>query len=88
MARKNEYGRYILSAGEVGAFTVCPEAWRLKMIERASFSAPRSTVEGEILHQEWAAKHEEIHKLAQGFKLVFVLILTAVLMFMLKFHLS
>ncbi len=54
MAKKSAYGRYIISAGEVGAYTVCPEAWRLKMVENVKGSYSELSTEGMRLHQEWA----------------------------------
>ena len=63
MARKSAYGRYILSAGEVGAFTVCPEAWRLKMVENVKGSRSESSTEGMRLHEEWARTCSEAQSL-------------------------
>lgn len=62
MARRNADGKYILSAGEVGAYTVCSESWRLKVVERKKTSLPRSTEsrEGIKLHERWSAGHEEV----------------------------
>ena len=63
MARKSEYGRYILSAGEVGAFTVCPEAWKLKMVDKVTGAHSASSDEGRKLHAEWAARYSEAENL-------------------------
>ena len=85
MARKNEFGKYILSAGEVGAFTVCPEAWRLKMVEKVKGTRASSADEGLKLHAEWAEKYTEAEWLREGAMFVIALIGTATVVFALLY---
>lgn len=79
MARKNSAGRYILAAGEVGAYTVCPEAWRLKMIEHAKTRKDDSTKLGLELHEEWAKNYDEALLLGRGVRFLIALLIITVL---------
>ena len=58
MARRNPNGGYIISAGEVGAFTVCPTSWDLLWNNKSKSLKDRaedaSTSRGELLHAEWS----------------------------------
>jgi hypothetical protein len=59
MARKLETGRYIISAGEIGAYTVCPEAWRLSTVERVQSVHAASRGQGVKLHKSWAQSFDD-----------------------------
>jgi hypothetical protein len=80
MARKNSDGKYILSAGEIGAYTVCAEAWRLSNIERVRAPSPASVAEGQHLHSQWAHRYSESVSLAREAKMFVMLLLTTVLL--------
>ena len=85
MARKNEYGKYILSAGEIGAYTVCPEAWRLSNVEKvqAANASKERIQRGNEMHREWAENlHEAVH-LKRSVRLVILLIICTVAVFVL-----
>jgi len=77
MARKSPSGRYILAAGEIGAFTVCPESWRLKYVERARTIRATTVDEGKLRHREWARDFEEASFLAHRVRLVIFLLMFA-----------
>mgnify|MGYP000661815765 CR=1 FL=1 len=53
MARRNSYGKVILSAGEVGSYVTCPEAWRLQAVKGEGTIPAESVKEGAALHREW-----------------------------------
>ena len=80
MARKNRDGRIILSAGEVGAYTVCPEAWRLKVLEKIKGPVALSVVAGQELHHEWANKFDESAYLFHRIRFVILLLIAATLL--------
>jgi hypothetical protein len=89
MARQNDYGRYILSAGEIGAYTVCPEAWRLANVERVSTrnssSEQKERVQkGNELHKEWAQNVDEAVYLTRHVKVIIALILLCIAAFLLN----
>ena len=44
----------ILSASEIGSFTVCAESWRLRRLARARRTEAESQKRGAALHQSWA----------------------------------
>lgn len=78
MARKNKDGHYILSAGEVGAYTVCPESWRLKVLKGIKGTHAHSIELGSDLHRRWAEGNEEVNFFRQGVKLILILISAAI----------
>ena len=75
MARKTSYGKFILSAGEIGSFTVCPEAWRLRVLEKKRRITDTGEVVGIKLHDDWARGHEEVIFLTKGVRIVIFMIL-------------
>ena len=82
MARKSEYGKYIISAGEVGEYVVCPEAWRLKMVEgKKSFDREKSRL-GAELHKQWAEDYDEAMFLTRGVKIIATLVIFAIVLFL------
>jgi hypothetical protein len=83
MARKNDDGRFTLSAGEIGAYTVCPEAWRLKTIAKAKSICAHSVIEGQQLHKEWVTKFEEAAYLKHRIRFVIALLIVAAILYLL-----
>ena len=83
MARKNEYGRNILSAGEIAAYTVCPESWRLQYVEKAHRKLSERVQTGDRLHKEWAASVEEAMLITRGTRLVLLLLCAAIVFYLL-----
>ena len=84
MARKSQFGKYILSAGEVGSYTVCAEAWRLKAIDRKKRISVATSDAGIKLHNSWARGHDEVIFLTNGVRIVVFI----VLLLLLWFHLA
>jgi len=84
MAKLAENGEFILSAGEIGSFTVCPEAWRLKTIERVSRHRPESVDAGDKLHREWAKEIDDASDLWRHMKLFLLLLVIAVIFYVLS----
>ena len=79
MARQTENGKYILSAGEIGSYVVCPEAWRLRTVEQIKGRKGESTAKGKDLHQEWVKRYDETVFLRRSARLIVLLVLCAVL---------
>jgi hypothetical protein len=84
MARKTEYGKYILSAGEIGAYTVCPEAWRLSAIEKVDTLKDKSVVLGIDMHKRWAKTYDEAVYFAREVKLLVLLVGLAIVLHLLR----
>ncbi len=69
-----------MSAGEIGAYTVCPEAWRLREVAKVPGIIAKTVEERRKLHKEWASDYDEAVSLVRGAKLVvFLVVLAAVL---------
>jgi len=85
MARENEFGKFIISAGEIGAYTVCPEAWRLGTVERLRKKGSVERVrQGKRLHEEWAKTYEESAYLSRQTKIVFLFLFIGVVATLIK----
>ena len=79
MARKTSDNRYILSAGEIGVYTVCPESWKLRVIEGKSGEKSESIKLGSDLHNEWALDHEEALFFDKGVRMILLLAAVAII---------
>jgi hypothetical protein len=80
--KKNEKGDSIVSAGEVAAYALCPESWRLEYLQANEPSAikyPEQSEAGLKLHREWAKNVDEAQYLIKGMRLIIYLIGLAVL---------
>ena len=53
MPRKNKDDEFILSAGEISTYILCPENWRLNQIENIKPKQSRESKEGTVEHQSW-----------------------------------
>ncbi len=73
---------FILSAGEIGAYTVCPEAWRLRRLHppRQKSAAAK---EGLQRHEEWSRNLEEALYLAKSSRIISMLLLLAIVILLL-----
>lgn len=80
MARRNSDGKYILSAGEIGTYTVCPESWRLRVIEKIKTSKSSDSELGEKLHKEWANQFEEALFFNRGTRILVCLAAIAIVL--------
>ena len=83
MARKGKYGKYIFSANEVGEYVVCPEAWKLKVVDRVNLQTSERSERGRELHSDWAASYDESLYLARSARLIVFLLLLAITIFLL-----
>jgi hypothetical protein len=80
MAKKTEFGKYILSAGEIGAYTVCPEAWRLSAVEKVDTLKSKNVVLGIDMHKRWAKGYDEAVYFRREVKLLIILVAVAVVL--------
>ena len=78
MPRKNEYGKFIIPAGEVGSYTLCPESWRLSAVEKKIAKKEKSAKTGEKLHKTWAKTFEEAADLTLHLRVLLYLVAAAV----------
>jgi len=91
MARKTEQGSYIISAGEVGAYTVCPEAWRLQSIVKVKISKAGNNLrkEGRVAHDQWAKKVEKaIFLRRDARRIIYILFLVILIVLFLISHIK
>ncbi|MCB0353577.1 MAG: hypothetical protein KDD64_08640 [Bdellovibrionales bacterium] len=85
MPRKGSLGKYIFSAGEIGAFVVCPESWRLSNLELVKTKKQKARVEeGQKLHEEWAETYGESVFLSKHLRFTVSLLAFGVLYALLK----
>ena len=81
MARRNVNGRFILSAGEIGAFCVCPHAWTLRTLHKVAVTPSPDFERGVQLHKAWAKRYEDAVLLGHGAKLIVLLIVMAIMIY-------
>lgn len=81
MAHKNRDGKWIIAAGEIAAYTVCPEAWKLRTIDKKlSTDLESSVIEGKELHSKWAKSMEDSLLLTRVTRATLALLCTLVVM--------
>ncbi len=83
MAKKTDYGKYILSAGEIGAYTVCPESWRLSSVEKVDALKSENVVRGIDMHKRWAKDYDEAVYFAREVRLLVLLVALAIVLHLL-----
>jgi hypothetical protein len=86
MPRVNKDGKHILSAGEIGIYTICPESWRLRVIKGLRRTESHEIDLGNQLHQEWAQATEDVNLLVNGLKALLILIVLAILVAIFHFY--
>jgi hypothetical protein len=79
MPRKSDSGKFIISASEVGSFVVCPEAWRLKEIEKCIAKRHQDSPDGTEKHSEWAKNLDYYHFVRRAWPHIILLIILAVI---------
>ena len=87
MPRQNEYGKFILSAGEISTYEVCPEAWRLSHVQKVGQNkeTPKKSKEGTIHHNQWTEDVEKAVNLERHKIFVFILIGLLVVFYLLRY---
>jgi CRISPR-associated protein Cas4 len=63
-------GGFIIAAGEIAEFTVCPRAWKLRKANPEPVKATESSAEGQQSHRSWAARADHLFVSASHAKLV------------------
>lgn len=84
VATKQEDGTFIIAAGEVGAYTVCPESWKLKWIDREKGEGrTEERLEGIAQHRAWSDLFEESIFFSRWSRYLATLLCAATLIFLL-----
>lgn len=83
MATKQPNGGFIIAAGEVGAFSVCQESWRLQWVEKSSrLNRKSESALGKELHANWSALFDESLLFGRWSRYIAVLLCVAVSVFL------
>lgn len=85
MARKNDYGKFIIAAGEVGSYVVCPEAWRLAQIKKVKPVPSRSMRKGTKLHDKWDEEVTQVRNFSRSIRVSIWLLAIATAFFAVKY---
>lgn len=84
MKKSKLTGKFIISAGEVGAFSVCAESWRLRTFKpKPSTEASPSSRMGRRLHDEWVMNYEDSIALTKGSRILLSSLILAISLFIL-----
>lgn len=82
MPRKSANGRFIISAGEVGEFVICPESWRLRRLSQgAQKPDSRQRKAGMEAHDSWSDQIFRAATLVRIFRYAFTLLIAMVVIF-------
>jgi hypothetical protein len=81
MAKKTSSGKFILKAGEIGTYSLCPESWRLQHLESVNSEDQKRTAKGITLHAEWSKDLKDINFLSFSTRLICYLILLSIFVF-------
>ncbi len=84
MKRRSD-GKYILSAGEIASYTVCPEAWRLSREQAVTPLHVKSVEEGSRLHKEWTRSMQDAAYFSRGVRLILMMAFLSVAFFLIHF---
>ena len=84
MAKKTKNGGFIINAGEIGGYTVCPEAWRLWAMANVTPIETSRTHQGRELHREWASNYSEVLQLSRYTKHLLLLLALAVVAYLIR----
>jgi CRISPR/Cas system-associated exonuclease Cas4 (RecB family) len=86
LARVNPQGGHIIAAGEVSAYSVCPQAWYLlwckKVVNKSADTKGESSILGERLHSDWSRIFEESLLLINWIRYLVVLVCAMLVIFM------
>lgn len=85
MARKNEYGKYIIAAGEVASYVVCPEAWRLAQIKSKRLVPSHAMRQGNDLHKDWDQQLQKVRSYSLRIKIGIWLLVIAFSLIVIKY---
>ena len=83
MTRPNKDGKMIISASEVGTYTVCPESWRLRNLEKAKTAKTISASQGKVLHEEWSVEYHQLLQYQRFIRIIGLLLVLALAVFLL-----
>ncbi|MFN4896025.1 MAG: CRISPR-associated protein Cas4 [Pseudomonadota bacterium] len=84
MARVNPDGGFIIAAGEVSAFSVCPKAWHLMWHSaRKQRADNENSLLGQRLHSDWSSFFEDSLRLGEWMRYLAVLVCFMLFVFML-----
>ena len=83
MPRKNANGKYVISAGDVASFTVCPMSWALEQ-QGAKKDFGSASKEGVKLQKEWKRSFSDAVFFTRSVNLILALIILVVLILVVK----
>ena len=83
MPRKNSDGKYVISAGDVASYTVCPMSWALEQ-QGVKKDFGNASKEGLELQKEWKRGFNDAVFFTRSVNLIIALIILIVLVLVLK----
>jgi len=87
MAKQNEFGKYILSAGEIATYVVCPQAWKLTQEQPQDIKLDSENIkQGAKMHRVWTNDVKDAVCFTRSITLLIILIVLTVLFFIIRFY--
>lgn len=81
MAKADKKGNFIISAGEVGIYVVCPQAWYLEKVKSLSPEITPQMAEGKKEHKVWESDLNEAVIYTWASKVIILLIVILVIFY-------
>lgn len=81
MPRKNKDGKYILSAGEISTFVLCPESWRLSKVENKRVLITENSKKGTLDHKKWEKDLDLAKKFTWASRVIVLLIVIIIIIY-------
>lgn len=72
---------YILTAGEISTYSLCPEAWRLQYLKKVETLNNAKEQKGRELHKKWANDIKAANFFSFGTRMIFYLLVLIVFSF-------
>lgn len=70
VAKDRWSGRELISAGEVGQFVFCPEAWRIRRMTGEDGEPSDRSELGKIEHNEWGSVVDQLEAVRLGLRVL------------------
>lgn len=83
VGRRGDDGVYTFAAGDVGVYSVCPQSWKLKVLDQADdVPSTDAAVRGQRLHKIWSVLLEESLLLSRWIRYLVTMLCLVMAVFM------
>ena len=89
MAKRNEFGKYIISANEIATYVVCPQAWYINnqdsiILKKSDYQIKKSKASSEI-QDSWIKNFKDAVFFTRSTVFIIVLMVVTFLFLLIRF---